>query len=206
MTDAATIARQLRAAKRATQWQRGLDLDYATCWEDDPLHVAAADLIERQNAELAALRAERNSMKLLAKRWQSLYLRAIEERDSLRAELERERMRLAACGVVALADTPASAARAREMHDAYRSASCDDVARRVDECMALRAERDALQQALPQFQHLRKPLTKVQITELAEKCGYDGAVPTVRLAYQGFRLDAFARAIERAHGITGETE
>ena len=47
----------------------------------------------------------------------------------------------------------------------------------------------------------RKPLTKVQITELAEQCGYDGAVPTVRLAFQGFKLDDFARAIERAHGI-----
>lgn len=50
----------------------------------------------------------------------------------------------------------------------------------------------------------RKPLTKVQITELAEQCGYDGAVPTVRLAFQGFKLDDFARAIERAHDI-GET-
>ena len=47
----------------------------------------------------------------------------------------------------------------------------------------------------------RKPLTKVQITELAEQCGYDGAVPTVRLAFQGFKLDDFARAVERAHGI-----
>ena len=46
-----------------------------------------------------------------------------------------------------------------------------------------------------------QPLTKVQITELAEQCGYDGAVPTVRLAFQGFKLDDFARAIERAHGI-----
>ena len=47
----------------------------------------------------------------------------------------------------------------------------------------------------------RKPLTEVQITELAEQCGYDGAVPTVRLAFQGFKLDDFARAVERAHGI-----
>ena len=37
-----------------------------------------------------------------------------------------------------------AAAEAREMRDEYRSASCDDVARRVDECMTLRAERDAL--------------------------------------------------------------
>ena len=46
-----------------------------------------------------------------------------------------------------------------------------------------------------------QPLTKVQITELAEQCGYDGAVPTVRLAFQGFKLDDFARAIERHYGI-----
>ena len=63
---------------------------------------------------------------------------------SMDTELERERMRLAACGVVAMADTPESAQKARDMKEEYRSASCEDVARRVDECMALRAERDAL--------------------------------------------------------------
>ena len=42
-----------------------------------------------------------------------------------------------------------------------------------------------------------EPLTKVRITELAEECGYDGAVATVRLAFQGFKLDDFARAVER---------
>jgi hypothetical protein len=57
-----------------------------------------------------------------------------------RAELERERMRLAACGVVAMADTPESAAKARDMHADYRSASCDDVARIVDKLMEARAE------------------------------------------------------------------
>ena len=55
----------------------------------------------------------------------------------LREELERERMRLAACGVVALANTPDSAEKSRTMHDDYRSASCDDVARAVDRQMAL---------------------------------------------------------------------
>ena len=70
--------------------------------------------------------------------------------DALTAELERERMRLAACGVVALADTVESAEWAREMHDDYKSASCGDVARRVDECIALRTERDALKAQLVQ--------------------------------------------------------
>lgn len=67
---------------------------------------------------------------------------------ALEAELERERMRLTACGVVACSDTPASAAVARDMHPDYRSASCDDVARRVDECISLRAERDALRESV----------------------------------------------------------
>ena len=63
----------------------------------------------------------------------------IAERDALRSELERERMRLAACGVVALANTPESATKARDMHPDYRSASCDDVARMVDLQMQYRA-------------------------------------------------------------------
>jgi len=73
--------------------------------------------------------------------------------EGLEQDLERERGRLAACGVVAMADTPESAAKARDMKGEYRSASCDDVARRVDECMALRQidrekVRDAIADAL----------------------------------------------------------
>ena len=45
-----------------------------------------------------------------------------------------------------------AAAEAREMRDEYRSASCDDVARRVDECMTLRAERDALAAKLAELE------------------------------------------------------
>lgn len=70
------------------------------------------------------------------------------ELDRLRAELERERMRLAACGVVALANTPETAAEARKMRDEYRSASCDDVAAAVDREMRLRKENAALREAL----------------------------------------------------------
>jgi len=55
------------------------------------------------------------------------------------AELETERMRLAACGVVALSNTAESAAEARKMSPAYWSASCGDVAAAVDEQMRLRA-------------------------------------------------------------------
>lgn len=74
-------------------------------------------------------------------------LAASKEITSLRAELERERMRLAACGVVAMANTPESAARARDIHPDYRSASCDDVARAVDSEMSLRAELASWQEA-----------------------------------------------------------
>ena len=62
----------------------------------------------------------------------------------LEAECERLRMQLAACGVVALANTPESAAQARQMHPDYMSASCSDVADAVDREMTLRQQRDAL--------------------------------------------------------------
>jgi len=72
---------------------------------------------------------------------------AVGERDQLLAriaeqarEIERLRMQLVACGVVALANTPESAAKARDMHPDYMSASCGDVIRTVDIQMQLRAE------------------------------------------------------------------
>lgn len=67
-----------------------------------------------------------------------------QEIEALKSELERERMRLAACGVVALASTKESATKAREMHDKYWSASCHDVANIVDKYMATLADIDAL--------------------------------------------------------------
>lgn len=60
------------------------------------------------------------------------------------AELETERMRLAACAVVALANTPESAKAARAMMPEYESASCHEVAMAVDREMALRAEVERL--------------------------------------------------------------
>ena len=62
------------------------------------------------------------------------------ECERLRAELETERMRLVACSVIALANTPESAASARDMHPDYQSPYCDDVARAIDREIALRAE------------------------------------------------------------------
>lgn len=65
---------------------------------------------------------------------------AREEIESLRQQLETERMRLAACGVVALANTRESAKEARDMHPDYWSASCGDVVRAVDAEMDLREQ------------------------------------------------------------------
>ena len=58
----------------------------------------------------------------------------------LKAELETERMRLAAISVAAVADTPESAAKARQMLPEYESPALHDVIRRVDECMSLRVK------------------------------------------------------------------
>jgi hypothetical protein len=84
----------------------------------------------------------------------------------LEAELERERMRLAACGVVAVANTPESAARARDMHPDYRSAACDDVARMVDSEMAMRAERDAARADAERYRWLNNPNNGLAATYL----------------------------------------
>ena len=74
---------------------------------------------------------------------------AVEELTALRAELETERMRLAACGVVALSNTPDSAKQARDMLPEYWSASCGDVARTVDENIKLRAKVEAMEKQEP---------------------------------------------------------
>ena len=67
---------------------------------------------------------------------------------SAQEELERERMRLVACGVVAMANTPESAADARQIHEDYRSASLSDVERAVNAEMKLRTDLAAAQEAL----------------------------------------------------------
>lgn len=75
------------------------------------------------------------------------------EIESLKEELETERVRLAACGVIAMANTTETAAKFREMNLEYRSASCDDVAKAVDREMALRAECDALRKENERLRH-----------------------------------------------------
>jgi hypothetical protein len=81
----------------------------------------------------------------------------------LEAELERERLRLAACGVVALADTPESAAKARDMHPDYRSASLDDVIRQSDALMTARALLSQLELTMPSNEQVEKLAGELEI-------------------------------------------
>ena len=60
--------------------------------------------------------------------------------EAVEVVVERLQMQLVACGVVALANTPESAARARDMHPDYMSASCSDVMMAVDREMHQRAD------------------------------------------------------------------
>lgn len=71
------------------------------------------------------------------------------QRDRLEAELERERIRLAACGVAAMANTLDSAVAAGISRESqYWSASYGDVVTAVEREMRLRLQRDALLEAM----------------------------------------------------------
>lgn len=80
------------------------------------------------------------------------------------SEVERLRMQLVACGVVAGANTPESAAKARDMHPDYMSASCQDVMRVVDREMDLRAKL-----AAEERQHLNTVDQRDLAEEMADK-------------------------------------
>ena len=105
--------------------------------ESQPAVVAPVEPSVMQHAAMAQVCLDLHDA--LSVRWGDNPYKRIDELKRDSAELERERMRLAACGVVALANTPDSSAKARDMPHDYRSASCDDVARMVDLQMQYRA-------------------------------------------------------------------
>ena len=92
---------------------------------------------------------------------------ATRERDEALADLETERMRLAACDVVAMANTPESAARVRDILPKYFSASLHSVMGAVDREMELRAEVERLRSAFAHC-HVRGPFG-----DLCAVCGLD---------------------------------
>lgn len=67
-------------------------------------------------------------------------LDGVKEILTLRQEVEILRMQLVACGVVAMANTPESAKKARAMHPEYMSPSCQDVMEAVDREIAHRVK------------------------------------------------------------------
>ena len=109
------------------------------------------DRIEAAEKEAAYIKEVEfpRKMRAVAVGWETKCARLEQELDALRAELETERMRLAACGVVALANTPDSAKQTREMRPEYWSASCGDVARMVDENIKLRARIEVMERQEP---------------------------------------------------------
>lgn len=77
-----------------------------------------------------------------------------QEIERLKNELEKERMRLVACGVVALANTKESAKLARKMHDDYWCASVRDVANMVDREINLREALKVAEDALDFYENI----------------------------------------------------
>lgn len=71
--------------------------------------------------------------------------------EELEAELERERIRLAACGVIALSNTEESAIESRKMHDDYWSAFAGDIAGAVDRDMKYRKRVEELEAMMSDF-------------------------------------------------------
>jgi regulator of replication initiation timing len=125
-----------------------------------------ADLERYLSDGIAQLEADNDRLRLAAKyceeidaapenQRETMLYDTITERNQLRVEVERLRMQLAACGVVAMSNTPESAAKARDMHPDYMSASCQDVMRVVDREMALRAEVDAMRKDAERYRWLR---------------------------------------------------
>lgn len=107
--------------------------------------------------------------------------------NAVHTDLECVQMQLAACGVVAMADTPDSAKKARIMHPDYESASCDDVKRRVDECIALRARVAELEDVLTNLplsspQRLRARIQRLE--EMLAAVGAGGVGPLIPATVQ----------------------
>jgi len=82
-------------------------------------------------------------------------IRLVNEIKRLRAELETERMRLAACGVAAMCNTETSIKQQFDgMKEEYSSASLRDVQEMVKREMDLRSERDSLRAKLDELKRL----------------------------------------------------
>jgi len=118
-----------------------------------PLRVPEHAVYQAMQSEIDELRQENARLR-------AANIDCVDHFDALKAdyglrtkELETERIRLAACGVVALSNTAESAVKASEMHPDYRSASLGDVERAVDAEMTLREENERLRKLLEDCQY-----------------------------------------------------
>lgn len=123
--------------------------------------------------------------------------------NAVHTDLECVSMQLAACGVVAMADTPDSAKKARIMHPDYESASCDDVKRRVDECIALRARVAELEDVLTNLplsspQRLRARIQRLE--EMLAAVGAGGVGPLIPATVQHQRKSSSDNELPSENG------
>jgi len=144
--------------------------------------VAANAALSEANASLrervAELERELQETKAAAKKWvESEDLELFNTRaelDRLRAELDTERMRLAACGVIAMANTAESAAEQRKMLPEYWSGSAESVAAAVDREMRLRAECEKNKADAERYRWLRESATvRSDCGQWVVSCGDD---------------------------------
>lgn len=110
--------------------------------------------------------------------------RACAKIDALEADCEIARMQLAGCGVAALEDTEESRAGRITTDNTFWSASYGDVCRRVDECIALRAEIAELKAAILNHVECCDPVSGDEICplcgDLIDKCGTDDTQDCIR--------------------------
>ena len=155
------------------------------------VHVQVAQRLETENLirERDEAIAGRQAYKLLA-------VKHAQERDEAREELETERIRLAACGVVAMADTKKTRTKAREMLPEYRSASLSDVERRVDECIKLREQRDEFHVKIEELANDLEFRRQLYVLE-SQRCDRR----TVQLAEARVQRNRLAEALKKAAPI-----
>ena len=110
------------------------------------LHTIRQELfkVNKNNSELQDFRAKE-----------------LAEVTRLREELENERMRHAACGVIAMSNTRESLKRATEIHSDYLSASVQDCIRSVTREIELMEENIRLREALKMIYGLAIPSKEV---------------------------------------------
>jgi len=123
----------------------------------------ALSLVARQAQEIEQLQADRDAFHMdyriksdqqskaaliRAEQAEAEVARQAQEIQDLRTERETLDLKLAACSVAALGNTPAAVAQRIAPGHPYYSASYGDVCRTVDREMELRSSRDALREAL----------------------------------------------------------